>query len=452
MAPDGTSSWGMSVARDPKGGKYHGYVSEFAHGCKLGSWTSNSYINHIVSDTPTGPWKQGGVAVPVWAHNPRVLLSPTDGKWLLYGIMGGARRPTDCGGARHPPGQPGGADALRAKVPQHAAGTAFPFAIQHADGPDGPWRPVDGRRPKQSSLPTMTLHRNVDNVDVGGAGEYAAGSGVRLHRIGEGAGTVFVPASSFRPMRRSVGGGRTLAVFGWDACGEEAPTFGDGGPIWSEEDGMQIGGFEVVGDPSFAVEVAVECAITFDYPSGVKLTKVTTADGFQGTAPGFVPRDHPRSCRDRRVLVKTTSVPWSARGVPPLSEHVHRYMQIAVSKKSRPAKSHLSGQTQDAEGCRGVCESMRSPRGCVLGLTIPVALEIAILLIFSRACAAAGCGIRPAPAIRGGDTKVGIATPEVTSTGIPSRWTPALTSPAVGRGTRNQGTTRRRGLTRRPAT
>ena len=44
IAPGGTSSWGMSVARDPKTGTFHGFVSEFVNGCKLGSWTSNSCV------------------------------------------------------------------------------------------------------------------------------------------------------------------------------------------------------------------------------------------------------------------------------------------------------------------------------------------------------------------------------------------------------------------------
>ena len=41
--------------------KYHGFVSEFLNGCKLGSWGSNSYVNHVVADSPLGPWTQAGV-------------------------------------------------------------------------------------------------------------------------------------------------------------------------------------------------------------------------------------------------------------------------------------------------------------------------------------------------------------------------------------------------------
>jgi hypothetical protein len=66
VAPNGTSSWGMSVVKDTAGGMYHGFVSEFANGCKLGSWGSNSYVNHVVADTPTGPWRQ----VRSCRHNP----------------------------------------------------------------------------------------------------------------------------------------------------------------------------------------------------------------------------------------------------------------------------------------------------------------------------------------------------------------------------------------------
>ena len=66
-----SSSWGMSVVKTND--TYHGYVSEFLYKCNLDSWGSNSYINHVVAPTPTGPWTHApsGPAVGVWAHNPR---------------------------------------------------------------------------------------------------------------------------------------------------------------------------------------------------------------------------------------------------------------------------------------------------------------------------------------------------------------------------------------------
>ena len=62
------------MVQDPQGGLYHGFVSEFANGCKLGSWGTNSYVNHVVAEKPTGPWRQGGVAIPMWSHNPKVTV------------------------------------------------------------------------------------------------------------------------------------------------------------------------------------------------------------------------------------------------------------------------------------------------------------------------------------------------------------------------------------------
>jgi hypothetical protein len=75
-------------------------------------------------------------------------------------------------------GTPGGADAMKAKQPQHAVGTSWPFAIQHSSGPDGPWKPMDGRPPPVPRMPAMTLHRGWDNVDHGG--KVAAEDGIIL--------------------------------------------------------------------------------------------------------------------------------------------------------------------------------------------------------------------------------------------------------------------------------
>jgi hypothetical protein len=408
----------MSVALDPKGGKYHGYVSEFAKGCKLGSWTSNSYINHLVADTPTGPWHQGGVAVPIWAHNPRVVISPTDGKWLLYGIMGGARTPHDCGGPSHPPGQPGGETAMRAKGPQHATGTSSPFAIQHADSPDGPWTAVDGRRPNGKAFPRMTLHRDVDNVDAGAATEYTPESGVMLREANGGPGKLFLAATAFKPIRLELGSGRTAAVFGWDACSDDSPLFDNGTPVWSEETGTRIGGFEVVGDRNFAVEVAVECAITFDYPDGFELHRVTSQSGLIATSPGCVP------C----VLARTT-----AHAVADIELTDRTDQHTIVLSQVYPA-GRIRVPVQVA-ACRSDARRRRMPRGMRGDAIVPwvrtftrmhtsvvagVSRMLQYLTVHTNHHAGGACGTKRALATHGGGTRGGTATPEMICTGIRS--------------------------------
>ena len=92
VAPDGWSSWGMSVVHDTTGDKlYHGFVSEFEHGCDLDSWGTNSFVNHVVSRKPGGPWTQAksGRALGVWAHNPKLVFDAKEQTWVMYHIGGG---------------------------------------------------------------------------------------------------------------------------------------------------------------------------------------------------------------------------------------------------------------------------------------------------------------------------------------------------------------------------
>ena len=54
LQADVNTSWGGNVIAS--GGKYHMFVNSIANQCLLGSWMINSRIDHVVSDTVTGPY------------------------------------------------------------------------------------------------------------------------------------------------------------------------------------------------------------------------------------------------------------------------------------------------------------------------------------------------------------------------------------------------------------
>ncbi len=99
----GTSSWGGSVIKGADN-RYHMFASEFANHCGLMSWGSNSYIVHAVSESPAGPYRRLGVAVPGWAHNPAVL-GTADGTFHLWHIGNGdgMAHPRNCSNGTTPP-------------------------------------------------------------------------------------------------------------------------------------------------------------------------------------------------------------------------------------------------------------------------------------------------------------------------------------------------------------
>jgi len=111
----------------------------------------------------------------------------------------------------------------------------------------------------------------------------------------------------------------------WDVCQHDAPLFDNGHPLWTQDSGSHIESWEVVGDAAFAVQASSACAVTFDYPQGVDLKLVGTVNGRQ---------DYPIA-----------------------------YVQITRANSSVTPPSRLAGQTQDAEGCRGVCQSQRRNGG-----------------------------------------------------------------------------------------
>ena len=63
-----------------------------ANNCSLQHWTTNSRIDHVVSDNVTGPYTWHDVAVNTWAHNP-AALDLGNGKFALVHIGNGAGSP-----------------------------------------------------------------------------------------------------------------------------------------------------------------------------------------------------------------------------------------------------------------------------------------------------------------------------------------------------------------------
>ncbi|KAH7393664.1 hypothetical protein BKA64DRAFT_92870 [Cadophora sp. MPI-SDFR-AT-0126] len=88
MTAIGTSSWGSKIIhRTNKSATFDLFLAEFTHGCGLDYWSPYSRIIHATSSTgPAGPYEFADEVVGMFAHNPTVLYSHTDGKYLMYYI------------------------------------------------------------------------------------------------------------------------------------------------------------------------------------------------------------------------------------------------------------------------------------------------------------------------------------------------------------------------------
>lgn len=175
VAPGGSSAWGMSVVQDPETQLYHGYVSEFKNKCKLGSWTTNSFVNHVVASKPEGPWSQKGQVVGVWSHNPKVVYSEADKTWLMYHIGTGvpvAGPEQNCNQTDVKPSD------LHPR-PHGSGANSGPFVIHQATSLDGDWSIV----PEAFNYTdTMTLYPNtINNGDGGGTsvGQFSSANACR---------------------------------------------------------------------------------------------------------------------------------------------------------------------------------------------------------------------------------------------------------------------------------
>ncbi|PVH76871.1 hypothetical protein DL98DRAFT_561805 [Cadophora sp. DSE1049] len=84
----GTSSWGSKIIhRTPQSNIFDLFLAEFTHGCGLDYWSPYSRIIRAVSSTgPVGPYESADEVVGTFAHNPTVVYSQADEKYLMYYI------------------------------------------------------------------------------------------------------------------------------------------------------------------------------------------------------------------------------------------------------------------------------------------------------------------------------------------------------------------------------
>ena len=84
----GTSSWGSKIIHDLEDPKlFHLFLAEFTDDCGLDYWSPYSRIIRAESTTgPAGPYAFAQEVVGAFAHNPAVIHSPAERKFLLYYI------------------------------------------------------------------------------------------------------------------------------------------------------------------------------------------------------------------------------------------------------------------------------------------------------------------------------------------------------------------------------
>ncbi|KAF9872031.1 hypothetical protein CkaCkLH20_10368 [Colletotrichum karsti] len=100
FGPYGNSSWGGRILQDPKNASvFHLFTSQFGKGCGLSGWRPHSHIIRAESYTgPQGPyhWAQDVTTSTGFRHNPDVVFSPVDRKYLMYSIGVEAPEFTEC--------------------------------------------------------------------------------------------------------------------------------------------------------------------------------------------------------------------------------------------------------------------------------------------------------------------------------------------------------------------
>ena len=331
VAPDGYSSWGMSVVRDVEGdGKYHGFVSQFKYGCDLDTWGTNSYVNHVVSDQPAGPWKQAGVALETWAHNPKVIWDPQEKTWVMYHIGTGndpdkavnCTKPSDTLWASERAASSAGA------TDTSPVSSSRPFQSSYAKSVNGPWSSLSdlelgnnmhsGLGSTISSL--FTEYPGVDNI----GGEEKPSGGVELYEDPEhGDGMAYVSFGNFsvNPVRKG--------ALAWDSCGGPPLTFNNGHPIEIVGVGSAVGSMRVTGGDPGSINAPVA---------------VLAASGCAVEYPGAA------------AALKPVGPYNSSSGKVALPSGIN-YLEIAHTGESgNSSVVKRVGVTEDPEGCRGACE------------------------------------------------------------------------------------------------
>jgi hypothetical protein len=307
IADNDYSSWGMSIIEDvEKRGEFHGFVAEFEYGCNLNSWGTNSYVNHLVSSSPGGPWKQAksGRALNVWAHNPKLVYSPQDKKYVMYHIGGGdtPSRAKNCSHTTHD----SATKAARSAANKDATRSATSFAIHSSSSLDGPWAAETTSLASSGGSRLFTMYPGVSNVES----SHAPDGGVRVYEKGTNS-SAFISLRNFTSATKN-------GVLAWDACGLPPLAFADGKPIEIANVGSQIAAFEVEGE-GVAINAGSPCAVEYPPAAG----------------PQFDPRG-PFTSKSGRVTVSAET----------------NYFEFVEPGRNGV---RVVGRTEDAEGCRGAC-------------------------------------------------------------------------------------------------
>eukprot|EP00729_Bicosta_minor_P011362 gene11362-27276_t len=290
IPPDGvSSSWGMSVVKETLAATptYHGYVSEFLFKCNLDSWGSNSYVNHVVSPTPTGPWTRAksGPAVGVWAHNPRVQYE----FWYRESLKDFAVHPN----VKHCDGTGGGGGTGSGGVGSTVShSSASPFQIHVSKSVDGPWTPLP-HNASSTPLPgkMMTAYQGWSNVDEGAAPHAPEGGVVLKEDPTKGNGSLYLDFKShFTPNDHRNG------ALAWDACGagvDAGPAVYDNGHPVEAAGGSTVYSVEVTTKPagggssgssggsgaSATILAGEPCDLSYEYAKVDVSNPITSASG-----------------------------------------------------------------------------------------------------------------------------------------------------------------------------
>eukprot|EP01052_Picozoa_sp_SAG31_P005978 SAG31_NODE_271_length_18717_cov_8.685949_13_plen_270_part_00 len=129
------------------GEEYHLFFAEFAYGCGLGSWGSNSQVLKAVSKSPSGPFTNPTVVAPPFHHNPTIAKVP-GGPFLMVSIGNGSTpwrgmappKVSNCSG---PPTDVAAAKDRTFAQERGQSGDpllAYEITMLYSDSIDGPWK------------------------------------------------------------------------------------------------------------------------------------------------------------------------------------------------------------------------------------------------------------------------------------------------------------------------
>jgi len=98
-SPNVTAWGGLPVK---VGNTYHLLVTEIINHCGLCTWGSNSHVIHATSNNLLGPYTYQNEALPLWSHNPHIIVDNSTGTpvYLLFhiGTADGGVTPQVCNG------------------------------------------------------------------------------------------------------------------------------------------------------------------------------------------------------------------------------------------------------------------------------------------------------------------------------------------------------------------